>query len=216
MTAPRVKAGNSQKAAAQRRLLFIDAYLANGENATQAARAVGYSEKSAHVRGHELVKNSKVQALIEKRRAVLRAKFGLTTDRVMLELGRVNYFDPRKLADATGKALPLHLLDENTAAGLAAIEIRETEVTGEGEDKVTTTRVIKARPYNKVSSLEKSIKILRLYDKPPPPPDAPREMDIGEVALRYAFILELKAHAVEKAARPLLLPGPKRKLQEPT
>lgn len=216
MTEKRAKVGNSRKVAAQRRLLFVDAYLANGQNATQAAITVGYAPKSAYVRGYELVKNSQVQVLIEKRRAVLRAKFGLTTDRVLLELGRVNYFDPRKVVDENGKAIPLHLLDEDTAAALAAIEITETSVTGEGEDKVTTTKVIKAKPYNKVSSLEMSVKLLRLYDAPPPAPvDERREVDMGAVALRIAFILERNAHEVDKAAQPKLLPA-KKKLQIPT
>lgn len=48
----------------QRRLLFVEAYIANVYNATQAAIAAGLSEKSAYSQGHELLKHPEVAAAI--------------------------------------------------------------------------------------------------------------------------------------------------------
>lgn len=46
---------------------FVEAYLANGFNATQAAVAAGYSPKTAYSQGSRLLKNVEVRAAIETR-----------------------------------------------------------------------------------------------------------------------------------------------------
>lgn len=192
--------------AAQRRALFVDAYLAHGENATRAYREAGYkaaNDNTAAVEGFRLLRNPKVQKAVEARRAQIRAKFGLTTDRVFLEIGRINFFNPKKLVDANGKAVPLHQLDDDTAAALASVETIETTVQGKGKDKVVTTRRVKGRPFNKVSSLEKAIKLLHLYEKPPPPPpETEQEEDMADVAKRLLFIFRKTAVEKERAAAP--------------
>lgn len=48
-------AGTSRKAVALRRKLFVDAYLTNGHNATQAAIAAGFSARTANRAGTRLV-----------------------------------------------------------------------------------------------------------------------------------------------------------------
>lgn len=194
----RVKRGTSKKAALQRRRLFVDAYLAKGENATQAYMAVfgpGSSYDNQAVAASVLLKEPKVQQLIEQRRAELRAKFGLTTDRVYLEVGRVAYFNPKKLVDKEGRIIPLHELDDDTAAGLSAIEMSETLPDG-------TVREVRVRPHNKVSALDTASKILKLYDRPPPvAPDA-EPVDLREATRKLAFMLEREAVFAERDARP--------------
>ena len=51
----------------ERRRRFIDAYMVNGGNATQAAISAGYSEKSAHNQGGRLIRNDEVLAGIRRR-----------------------------------------------------------------------------------------------------------------------------------------------------
>jgi phage terminase small subunit len=51
------KSGTSKAAAATRRRLFIETYLANGHNATQAAISAGYSAKTAGSQGQRLLKD---------------------------------------------------------------------------------------------------------------------------------------------------------------
>ncbi|MGH6629014.1 MAG: terminase small subunit [Burkholderiales bacterium] len=203
--------GTSKKAAAERESRFVNAYIGNGENATRAYMDVYGSTNtgSAAVEGHKLLKRPKVAAMLERRRAELRRKFGLTSDRVIYELARVSYFNPKRLVDQNGKAIPLHRLDDDTAAALASIEVTETEVKGKGTNKVITTRCLKGRPFNKPIALEKSIKILHLYEKPPPPP--PEEPGADEAGIReavktMAFLLERQAVEAKNAS----LPKPKK------
>lgn len=195
---------------------FAEAYIAKAENATQAYLEVKphVTVLTAGVEGHKLLKIPKVQKLIEQRREELRRRFALTTDRVIQELARVSYFNPKRLVDEHGRAIPLHRLDDDTAAALAAIEITETTVQGKGRSKVVITRTTKGRPFNKTPALDKSIKILRLYDKPPPPsPEAEEELpDVRETARRMAFLLARGA-AAATAARSHKSPPRRRRLR---
>lgn len=47
--------------------LFIEAYISNGFNATQAAITAGYSEKTAYSQGSRLLKNVEVKNAIQQR-----------------------------------------------------------------------------------------------------------------------------------------------------
>lgn len=46
---------------------FVEAYLSNGFNATQAAITAGYSKKTAYSQGSRLLKNVEIQAALETR-----------------------------------------------------------------------------------------------------------------------------------------------------
>ena len=194
---------------------FVEAYFANRENATEAYQVLkpDVARNTAGAEGHKLLKKPEIHKAIEKRRAQIRAQFALTTDRVFQEHARISYFNPKKLVDAKGKAIPLHELDDDTAAALASVEIVETEIRGKGEDKVILTRRIKGRPFNKPSTLREVSKILRLYDKPPPPPpdeEGRLAEDPQDVARRLAFLLEREASERRAAGA-----KPKKKAREP-
>lgn len=47
--------------------LFVEAYLANGSNATQAAKTAGYSEKTAYSIGQRLLKKVEIQEALGER-----------------------------------------------------------------------------------------------------------------------------------------------------
>lgn len=146
------KAGTSREAAAARRELFVEAYIANGGNATAAARACGYTAKSAATRGCELVKDRKVAALIAKRREKLQEAHGLTTERVLKQLARIVYADPRKYFDDKGKLKGVHELDEDAAAALSSIEVGILGVS-------------KVKLLDKVSGIEKAMRHLGLFEQ---------------------------------------------------
>lgn len=101
---------------------FVAAYLANGQNATQAAIAAGYTERSAHTTGHRLLRNADVAQLLTEaaKKALERAK--LTTDNVLHEVACIVHCDPRKLVDEKGQLLELRKLDEATARAIASVE----------------------------------------------------------------------------------------------
>lgn len=194
---------------------FVEAYFSSRENATEAYLAIKphVTRQTAGVEGHRLLKIPRIHKAIEARRDALRAQFALTTDRVFQEHARISYFNPKKLVDAKGKSIPLHQLDDDTAAALANVDITETEIRGKGKNRVVVTRRIKTRPFNKPSTLREVSKILRLYDKPPPPPpdEAGHQVeDLSDTVRRLAFLLEEEA-----SERRSLSPKPKKKVREP-
>jgi phage terminase small subunit len=119
------KAGTSKAAAAARRAAFMDAYMGNGHNATQAAIAAGYSARSAASQGQRLLKDVENSGdLAEAARKVAKSA-GLTAEGVLEELWRIVGFDLRKLYREDGSLKNITELDDETRAGVASFEIDE-------------------------------------------------------------------------------------------
>lgn len=159
----RVKAGTSKASAAQRKALFVEAYVTNGGNATEAAVTAGFPKRSAGSRGHEFVKDRDIAVEIAKRRAVVvdEAKeiTGLTVVRTLREVARLAYFDPRKLYTPEGQLKKIHELDDDTAAAIASVEVDEIGIEG---TVVGYTKKIKH--WDKNAALEKAMKHLGQYE----------------------------------------------------
>lgn len=160
MKKKRVKAGNAAGAAKARQATFVEAYIANGGNATEAAKTAGFSPKTAHAQGSRLLKHVDVAAAVAKRRASLQQAMGLTTERILEELRRVALYDPRKLFNADGSLKSVHELDDDTAAAIASVEVDEIGVDGA---VIGHTKKLKA--WDKNSALEKAMKHLGLFEK---------------------------------------------------
>lgn len=151
-TKKRVKAGTSKVSAEQRRLAFVEAYLSNGGNATQAAIDAGYSPHSAERQGIRMTRDVRVAALLDKRRTEVFDNLKITTERILLERARLAFFDPRKLLDKDGNPIPLHLLDDDTAAVIAGMDVVETG----GKDGVSVFKKYRLADKNaSLTSLEK-------------------------------------------------------------
>ena len=120
----RVTQGTSKSAAAARYARFVEAYIANEGNATQAAKTAGYSAKTATSQGERLLRRDDVAALIEKRRAetlaIARAKTQLTADEIMDSLARDIRFDPAR-AFRKGKLIPWDQMDEDTRRAIRGL-----------------------------------------------------------------------------------------------
>ena len=159
----RVKAGTSKASAADKRKAFVEAYFANGENGSQAAITAGFAPKSAGVTSAKLLKDPRVLAEIERRRADLCSQLEVTTERILQERARLAFFDPRKLFDATGKPIPIHELDDDTAAALAGLDVLE-EFDGTGKDRVFSGYTKKYKLADKGASLTALEKIKGMYE----------------------------------------------------
>ena len=159
---PRVKAGTSKDAAQARKRLFVEAYLANGGNATDAARTAGFSARSAGQQGSALLKDPKVQELLKGRQEKLAAKFELTTEAVLRNLAQAIYFDPRKLYDEAGNLKPITDLDDDTAMALAGFEVTEEKGSGEDRGKVVGYTK-KVKWLDKNTAREQAMKHLGQY-----------------------------------------------------
>lgn len=60
-------------------------------DATNAAKRAGYSAKSAHSTGYDLLQRPDVAAVIEKEQAALATKHGVTVDRIVAELAKIGF-----------------------------------------------------------------------------------------------------------------------------
>ena len=109
---------------------FVTEYLVD-LNATQAAVRAGYSAKTAHAIGPKLTTKPSIQAAIETAKAERSTRVHITQDRVLQELARIAFADPRKFYRDDGSMKQPHELDEDTAATLASVDV--VEITAPGE-----------------------------------------------------------------------------------
>ena len=147
----RPNAGTSKRTADEKMLVFVEAYLSNGGNATKASIDAGYSPASAASAGSRMLRNVKVKQLLDERQVEIAAKLQLDTERTLQEVARIAFADPRKLVK-DGRFLNLDELDDDTAAAIASCEV----------DK---DGVIKYKFWDKNSALERASKIQGLFAK---------------------------------------------------
>jgi phage terminase small subunit len=138
---------------------FVDEYLID-LNATQAAIRAGYSTKTAADIGRQLLRKTPVAEQIQSAQAERAERTHITQDRVLQELARIAFFDPRKLFTNSGKPIDIQDLDEDVAAVLAGLDI-VVERTEEGRDGYTSVR--KYKLTNKLGALEASMRHLGMF-----------------------------------------------------
>ena len=102
--------------------IFIAEFLVDG-NATRAAIASGYSEKTAEAAGSRLLRNVKVSRVLAERNARRVEKLDVTAERVLCELAKLSYFDPGRLFDEFGKLKRVTEMDEVTRAAVESVEV---------------------------------------------------------------------------------------------
>lgn len=165
---PHIKAGTSKAAAAARKAAFVEAYIQNGGNGTQAAISAGYSARRARQTAAELVTNRDISAKIDERRrqATEKAqeKTELTVEGVLLELRRIVHADPRNFFDEAGNLRPIKDLDDDAIAALAGFEVTE-EFAGRGEDRESIGYTKKVKFWDKNAAIEKAMKYFGLFEK---------------------------------------------------
>lgn len=141
-----------------KQLAFCNEYLKDF-NATQAAIRAGYSENGANVQGSNLLSNINIQAWLSQRQSTIAKKVDLSLERVLAEYSKIGFFDIRKAFDEDGKMLPIHELDDDTAGGIAGIEIFE-ETEGSGEETFKSGETKKIKIADKRSALDSICKVL--------------------------------------------------------
>jgi phage terminase small subunit len=106
---------------------FVAEYLVD-LNATQAAVRAGYSARTAVSIGYENLRKPQIVSVIQAAQQARSQRTEITADRVLLELGRIAFFDIRKLYDANGNLRRPHELDDDAAAVLAGIDMSTAKV----------------------------------------------------------------------------------------
>lgn len=145
-------------------MAFVEAFLSNGGNGTEAALKAGFSPKTAARAGNRMVNDVRVSTELDKRRTEICQKLQITTETVLREVARLALFDPRKLFNADGSPKSITDLDDDTAAAIAGLEVvEEFKNSEEGREFVGYTKKYKIADKN--SSLDKLMKHLGLYEK---------------------------------------------------
>lgn len=157
------KAGNAPEAAELRKGAFVEAYIANGGNATEAAITAGYSANTARQAGSRLLSYVDIQQQLATRRAELADRYRLTSDRVLEQLGKIVYADVRKAFDKNGALLAVHDMPDEVAHAITSIEV--DMMPREDEDGVTRMfgRTAKIKFADKGAAIDKAMKHLGLF-----------------------------------------------------
>ncbi len=136
-----------------REALFCRQYLICKGNVDQAAREAGYVSENA---GTRLMEREDVRRVIDRERARVFDRLDISVDRVLNEVARIAFFDPRRCfrLDENGVSvmIPLCELDDDTAAVISGVGVRPNG---------RTTRI---RFANKLQALGMLGQHLRLWD----------------------------------------------------
>lgn len=141
--------------------IFVAHYLVDF-NATKAAISAGYSPKSAESQGAQLLQNPKVAEQISKKVEKKLTKLDISMERVLTELARIAYFDPRKLFNSDGSPKQINELDDDTAAAVAGLDFAEL-FDGTGDQKHAYGLMKKYKTVDKKGALELLGKYLKLW-----------------------------------------------------
>ena len=135
--------------------IFGDEYLID-LNATRAYKVAYPSckkDEAAAVNGSKLLRNTKVAEYIQERMKERSKRTEITQDRVLQELEKLVLLDIRKLFDSNGKPVDISMLDDDTAACIAGLEVVDY-FEGAGEDREFAGYVKKYKLTDKLRAIE--------------------------------------------------------------
>jgi phage terminase small subunit len=132
---------------------FVEAYLANGGNATKAAQKAGYAKKTARSQGARLLTSVDIQQELERRRAPVIAAVEKRTEiklaDVVQALGFIGLSDPKDFFDADGNMLAIKDMPEHARRAIASFDhetkFDEMAIGGEGGLRIIERRIAKLR-----------------------------------------------------------------------
>ncbi len=135
--------------------LFVEEYLID-LNASAAARRAGYSPKRADAIGFDLLRKAEIQEAIQAAQQERSARTGITADRVIAEIARIAFSDPRQVMEWGPHGVVVRDSSELTDADAAAVSEVSQTVTKEGGS-------MRVKMYNKLDALDKLCKHLGIY-----------------------------------------------------
>lgn len=139
-----------------KRVRFIEEYLVD-LNAAAAARRAGYTHNRADSIGYQLLSFPEVQDAISIAQRERSARTGITQDRVLREIARVAFADPRRVMTWGPGGVTLRDSSELTDDEAAIVcEVSQTVTETGGSTKL--------KLHDKLSALEKLAKHVGLYD----------------------------------------------------
>jgi phage terminase small subunit len=141
-----------------KQIRFCEEYLVD-YNATRAAIAAGYSQKTARAIGSENLTKPDIQGYLTRRQTEALTKAGVTKERVIEELARIALQDARQFY-IDGRLIPISELSDEAAACIASFEVEQVTIKG-----IPIGTVSKIKRYDKVKALELLGKHLGIFEK---------------------------------------------------
>jgi phage terminase small subunit len=141
---------------------FLVAYAECGR-VTEAAAAAGVSRESHYdwkAGDPEYRKAFELAVAEAAKNEARRAKERI--QRVLEEYDKLAFFDIRKAFDAEGRLLPIHEIDDTTAAAIAGVEVEEL-FAGRGESRECIGKLHKIRLLDRKGALDSLAKHLGMF-----------------------------------------------------
>ncbi|WP_235847416.1 terminase small subunit [Intestinibacillus massiliensis] len=150
----------------KKQLRFIEEYLID-LNMTQAAIRAGYSPDSAGNIGHELMKKPEIRARVDKAMAERSKRVGINADRVLRELGRLAFVNPRNVIDFQTAEVREGAGEDDIAAiaGMRVKYVPHKGVDDSGAPVVDTAIEREVKLCDKLKALELCGKHLGMFEK---------------------------------------------------
>lgn len=101
---------------------FVAEYIIDWNGSKAAVRA-GYSEKTSRQIAEEMLSKPHIMAAIQEQVKARESRTLVTQDRVLLEIARLAFNDPRRAFDENGDLLPIKQWPDDVAAAISSIEI---------------------------------------------------------------------------------------------
>ena len=130
--------------------MFCDEYRTNGHNATQAYKTAypKSTTKTGEANGHKLLRKAEIRTYLNAKDEMAEKVADITEERIKLELARIGFLDVRKLYDEKGQLIPIHKLDDDTAAAVSGVRYARQYT---GTDKKGNHKYIHVQEYKTVS-----------------------------------------------------------------
>jgi phage terminase small subunit len=137
---------------------FCEEYLIDF-NGTQAAIRAGYSKKTANEIASENLAKPYISAYIKFLQEQRSKRTEVTQDRVLLEIARLAFNDPRRAFDGDGNLLPVKQWPDDVAAAISSIKVTEMK---SGDDEVVT-QLKEVKFWDKGKQIELAAKHLGMF-----------------------------------------------------
>lgn len=145
----------------EKQKIFVEEYLLD-LNAKQAAIRAGYSDSKNSKTANKILNRPSVKAAVAARLAERAQRLELNQDRVLLEIARLAFNDPRRAFDANGALLPAPDWPDEVAAAIASVKVREVRAA----DGTVCGEIKEVRFWDKGKQLELAARHLgMLHDR---------------------------------------------------
>jgi phage terminase small subunit len=137
---------------------FVDQYVI-GATGEAAIRAAGYKGLYPYQIAGKWLKKPFIKQAVEEATERHVNDVGVRQATVLKQMKSIATIDPRKLVDENGVQIPLHLLDDATAAAIQSVEIESVSSNGE-----TGTRY-KYKFWDKVKANDRLGQFVKLWEQ---------------------------------------------------